>query len=131
MLGLGLLLALGSCLPVEGDRILIRDLAAAVPALASIDPDESLGFAPAPGVQRRFSAGEVTRLVARKGVTSEMEPVCFERPLTPLTREQVMSAIQAALPDGAQFELVAFSAAQIPKGPIEFPASGLARPRPG
>ena len=66
----------------------MRDLAAGVPAFASSDPTESIGFAPAPGAQRRFSAGELRRLAARKGVDTAIEPVCFERRLSELTSEQ-------------------------------------------
>ena len=54
---MALLLAAAACLPVEGNRILMRDLSAAVAAFAGLDPEEPLGFTPAPGAQRRFSAG--------------------------------------------------------------------------
>src|SRR5262249_22462280 len=56
--------------------------------------------------------------------------VCVERPITPLTKEQVSNAIRAALPEGAQFELLDFSAVEIPKGELEFLQNGLTRPRP-
>ena len=46
---MALLLTLGACLPVEGDRILARDLAAAIPAFLGLNPEEILGFTPAPG----------------------------------------------------------------------------------
>src|SRR4051812_36225942 len=113
------------CLPVEGDRILMRDLAAGVPAFASSDPTESIGFAPAPGAQRRFSAGELRRLAARIGVDAAIEPVCFERRLSELTREQALAAIRDSLPAGAEFELIEFSNSRIPKGAIEFPSAGV------
>ena len=52
---LTLLLAISiGCLPVEGDRILLRDLAAALPAFAESDPNESIGFAPARGRSGAF-----------------------------------------------------------------------------
>src|SRR5262249_8929405 len=119
---LGLLLALSSCISIEGDRILVRDLVSAVPALASANPEEIVGLTPAPGVHRRLNTIQ--------GVTTEIEPICVERPTTPLTKEQVSAAIEAALPEGAQFELLDFSAVEIPKGQLEFPAIGLTRPRP-
>src|SRR6266481_4496439 len=122
---MALLLAAVACLPVEGDRILMRDLAATATAFARQDPGEALGFTPAPGSQRRFSAGELDRLAARKGITAEMEPVCFERKLEALTQEQILGALREALPEEAQVELIDFSHARVPKGPLEFARSGL------
>ena len=120
-----LLLAVAACLPVEGDRILIGDLAAAIPVFARGDPAESVGFSPAPGAQRRFSAGELRRLAARMGLTGEMGPVCFERKLETLTREAVMAALRESLPEDAGLELIEFSHGQVPKGRLEFPRRGL------
>src|SRR5437762_13675240 len=101
---MALLLAAAACLPVEGDRILMRDLSAAVAAVAGLDPEEPLGFTPAPGAQRRFSAGELQRLAARKGIAAEIEPVCFERKRDPLTRERILAALREGLPEKAQIE---------------------------
>src|SRR5882724_9046151 len=122
---MALLLAAVACLPVEGDRILMRDLAAAATAFARQDPGEALGFTPAPGSQRRFSTGELDRLAARKGMTAEIEPVCFERKLEALTQDQVLAALREALPEKAQLELIEFSHLRVPKGRIEFARSGL------
>jgi flagella basal body P-ring formation protein FlgA len=122
-----LLLAIGVCLPVEGDRIVIADLVAAIPEFAQSDAKESIGFAPAPGSQRRYSVGELSRLAARKGVTAAIEPVCFERKLEALTKERVMTALRESLPAGAEFELIEFGPGQVTNGNLEFPRSGLAR----
>src|ERR1043166_9439069 len=122
---LALILAIGGCVPVEGDRILLRDLAAAVPAFQGMDADESIGFAPAPGAQRRFSLGELQRLAARKGVTAEFQPVLFHRPMGTLRESQVLAALRASVPEGAQLELIEFSHTQVPKGPLEFAQSSL------
>lgn len=125
-----LLLAVAACLPVDGDRILIGDLARAIPAFAESDATESIGYSPAPGAQRRFSAGELSRLAARKGVTATVEPVCFERKSEGLTRERVLAALRESLPEGAELELLEFSQTRVPSGSIEFPLSGLtASPR--
>ena len=122
-----LVLAVRACFPVSGERILMRDLTAALPAFAAANAEQVLGFAPGPGVQRRFSAGEVNRLAAGNGVSlsGDASGVCFERKLTPLTREQVMSALRASLPAGAELELLEFSHVQIPEGTLEFPRGGL------
>src|SRR2546423_14368665 len=101
---MALLLAAAACLPVEGDRILMKDLSAAVVAFAGMDPEEALGFTPAPGAQRRFSAGELQRLAERKGITAEIEPVRFERKREILTREQILGALREGLPEKAQIE---------------------------
>jgi flagella basal body P-ring formation protein FlgA len=125
-----LLLAIGACLPVEGDHILLSDLAAAIPVFAAFDGAESIGFAPAPGARRRFSALELNRLAAGKGVSAAIEPVCFERKLETLTRERVLAALRESLPDAAGLELLDFSRAQVPQGPLEFPRIGLTPARP-
>lgn len=120
-----LFLATSVCFPVSGERILMRDLAAALPAFVAADAEQVLGFAPGPGVQRRFSAREVSRIALRNAIEIDASAVCFERKLTPLTREQVMSTLRASLPGGAELELLEFSHVQIPEGPLEFPRGGL------
>ena|SRR5579859_1724579 len=118
-------LALSVCFPVTGERILMRDLAGAVPAFAAADAEQIIGFAPAPGAQRRFSAGELSRLAAGSGLAIQTAGVCFERKLTPLTKEQVLSALRASIPAGAELELLEFSHLRIPDGTLEFSRSGL------
>jgi flagella basal body P-ring formation protein FlgA len=118
-------LAISACFPVTGDRILMRDLSAAVPAFAGADAEQIIGFAPAPGAQRSFSAGELSRLAASNGVVIEAAGVCFERKLTPLTKEQVLAGLRASLPAGAELELLEFSHVRIPDGTVEFSRSGL------
>jgi flagella basal body P-ring formation protein FlgA len=127
---LALLFAISACLPVEGDRILMGDLAVAIPAFLTLDAEETIGFTPAPGSQRRFSPGELDRLAARKGITVATQPVCFERTLETLTKEQVITALHESLPEGAQMELLDFSRTRIPKGTLEFLRAGLAAAPP-
>jgi flagella basal body P-ring formation protein FlgA len=123
-------LALGACFPIEGDRILMRDLAGALPVFAEAGAEQSIGFAPAPGAQRRFSAGELNRLAIRNGIgSSELPSVCFERKLAPLTEEQVLAALRASLPPGAVLELLDFGRVRIPDAKLEFPRGGLAPAR--
>jgi flagella basal body P-ring formation protein FlgA len=122
------LLALTACFPVEGDRIVMGDLARVIPAFSQSDPNESIGFAPAPGAQRRFSARELSRLAAGKGVTVTSEPVCFERKLQEITLDSFLIALRESLPREAELELIDFSRARVPNGVLEFPRSGLTRP---
>src|SRR5258706_14450284 len=128
---MALLLAVRACLPVDGDRITMGDLAAAIPAFLGIDGQEPIGFAPAPGAQRRFLPGELERLAARKGIAIEAGPVCFEREMETLTKDRVIAALREALPEGSQMELIDFSQGRIPKGLLEFPRGGLTPPRTG
>src|SRR5208282_472496 len=80
ILALGLWTAM-SCLPLEGDRILARDLAAATPAFALWPPETELGYAPAPGLRRVLRAAELRRLASRQGLDGgAMADVCVERP---------------------------------------------------
>ncbi len=125
-----LLLAIGVCLPVQGDRILMRDLASALPAFAGRDDQEPIGLAPAAGAVRRFSAGELIRLAARKGIGAAVEPVCFERKRQPLTKDQVLASLRRSLPQDATLELLGFSDSPVPEGVIDFPRNGLSAPNP-
>jgi hypothetical protein len=118
-------LAIGVCLPVDGDRILMRDLAAAIPAFTGADGEQSIGFTPAPGTERRFSAGELIRLAERYGVAAEPTPVCFARKLEAPTKDRLLAALRQALPPEAQVEVVDFSRFSIPQGQIEFSREGL------
>ncbi len=118
-------LAVGACLPADGDRILMRDLAVAIPAFSAADGEQSIGFTPAPGAERRFSAGDLIRLAAHYGVTVEPTPVCFARKLEVLTEDRLLTALREALPPEAQIEMVNFSRVSIPQGQIEFSREGL------
>ncbi|HTM49383.1 MAG TPA: flagellar basal body P-ring formation chaperone FlgA [Bryobacteraceae bacterium] len=122
---LALLIAAGACLPLSGDRILMGDLAAAIPSFKTLDAREAIGYTPAPGAIRRFSAGELDRLAERHGIALRADPVCFEREMETLTEERIVTALRAVLPQGAQLELLDFSRESVPKGILEFSPSGL------
>jgi flagella basal body P-ring formation protein FlgA len=122
---LALLIAAGACVPLSGDRILMGDLAAAVPAFKTLDAQEAIGYTPAPGAIRRFPAGELDRLAERHGIASRSDPVCFEREMETLTSERITGALRAVLPEGAQLELLDFSRGSVPKGTLEFLPAGL------
>src|SRR5579862_7659270 len=95
-------LSIGACLPVDSDHILMRDLAAAIPAFSGIDGEQRVGFTPGPGSERRFSAGELVRLAARYGISIEAAPVCFARQLEALTTDRLLEVLRDALPPDAQ-----------------------------
>jgi flagella basal body P-ring formation protein FlgA len=124
----GLGTSFAGCFPVAGDRILARDLALAVPAFAKLPPNLELGFAPASGARRTYSAAEVARLAHRYGLDAEPgAEACFARPVETLTRERVAAALQAALP-AARIDVVEWSPQPVPPGELRFPPSGLAVP---
>jgi flagella basal body P-ring formation protein FlgA len=124
--------AAGSCFPVDGDRIAVRDLAVADAAFLAVDASESVGYAPAPGARRIFHAAELVRLAKRYGVTpGAPREVCFERQTAPLEREAVERALTAAVDDpAAQVEILEWSRYPAPGGKIGFPPGGFSAQSP-
>ena len=115
------------CLPVEGDRIFARDVAAAIPEFAKIPAGEVIGLAPLPAVRRVMSGGELAR-VARKFGLEIVAPVdvCFESPTEVLTSGKVLEQIKSTVAkDGVEVELIEFSRYAVPVGVLSFPRSGL------
>jgi flagella basal body P-ring formation protein FlgA len=129
---LGLLLALPGlmasgppCRIVEGDRILMSDLAGALPQFASADPDLPVSFSPKSGVTRVFTPAELLRLARAHGIPVEASPsVCFVRPVRILDAQQIREAMSSVLPE-ASIEVIDFCKAPVPPGDLEFPKSGL------
>jgi len=122
-----------ACVQVSGESILVRDLAGALPALAALPPEETLGYAPAPGVRRLVTRAELARLAGRHGVRLEAGPgLCVERAAQRLTRERVEAAVRAALTQPGQPEprmrLIEFSGHPVPEGELQFSRSGLPTP---
>lgn len=120
----------GACIPVEGERIRIGDLASAVPAFAGADPQRPVGFAPAPGVQRVMTTGEIARLASDIGLRAvDAAPVCFERKKRPLSEDEIIAAIRGALPGpGIAVHVVERPPMELPPGALEFEPAGLLRP---
>ena len=126
------------CLPVQDDRIYARDVAAAVPAFASIAADFALGYAPAPGVRRVFKGAALEKLARNQGVTQEvaaeaMPDVCFERAMATLKAGAILEAMRGAWrgPNGStdmRMELRSFSPQIAPQGEVVFPRTGLQLP---
>jgi len=126
------------CLPVKDDRIYARDVAAAVPAFASIAADFALGYAPAPGVRRVFKGAALEKLARNQGATQEitaeaMPDVCFERAMATLNAGDILAAMRGAWPgpNGSmdmRVELRSFSPQIAPHGEVVFPRTGLQLP---
>ena len=54
-----------ACVPVQGERITAGDVAASLPAFATLPPETVLGWAPAVGVERVVEAPEIERWARR------------------------------------------------------------------
>jgi len=116
-----------NCRTVEGERIVARDLAAAVPEFSSVEPETPIAYSPAPGSTRAIRYPELQRLAARFHVAlATTSDVCFQLATETLTEERVVEAMRA-LPEfaGARIELLDFSRYPAPRGRIEFPRQGL------
>ena len=119
-----------SCHPVEGDRILTRDLAAVLPEFQSAPADALIGQSPLPGARRTFHAPELHALAHRFGVTLSFDQdICFEWPSAPLDRARAIAAMRESLQiDDATIEIKDAGSDRVPAGRIEFPLSGLGTP---
>jgi flagella basal body P-ring formation protein FlgA len=114
------------CLPVAGDRILGADLAAADTKFASLPSTLQLGYAPAPGASRVFTAIELQRIGHANGLqAADFTDVCFEIPLHVPADAEFIEAMRPALPADATLHLVDMARAAIPSGKLRFPLSGL------
>src|SRR5947209_1590840 len=122
-----------ACVTVTGPQILTRDLARVNPIFESLQPDQAILFAPAPGTQRTVSTRELDRIAKRLGIadldTGSLASVCFERSVELLAPSKIRSAMAATLgiPE-EQIEIVDFSRFRVPEGAVEFPRAGLEPP---
>jgi hypothetical protein len=133
----------GNCQVVAGSRILGRDLAAAVPELAGLDPEAAIAPAPLAGVERVLHTEEVARIALEYALPPPGRTIeaCFVRKTSILTPEQLNITVQLALrPDRAErtpvpfhvppqvpprVELLDFSRYPVPDGTLEFPRGAL------
>ena len=121
-----------ACVTVDGDNILIRDLAVAAPEFASAEPGQVVGFAPQPGSIRVLRPQELARLAARSGISGRaFQPVCFERLTVPLTAERLLPALKKALNlPTAEISILDFSRYRLAPGELDFSLRGLSPPPP-
>jgi flagella basal body P-ring formation protein FlgA len=117
-----------ACQIVDGDRILGKDLGAANPAFASLDPALDLGATPMAGVRRMFHASLLARLARENSIAlaAPIAEVCFERATEPLTAAKLLPALERAVGlAGAKVEILDYSRYGVPRGDLEFTRSGL------
>lgn len=119
-------LAPADCIPVTANRILGRDLAAADPLFRGLPSTLTVGFAPAPGAKRIFTAGELERIARANGITVPAPAeICFEFRMRQVAPEEAAAAMRHSLPQDANLTIVELPKGQIPAGEIEFPIEGL------
>jgi flagellar basal body P-ring formation protein FlgA len=116
-----------ACQPVGGGRILVSDLAAAVPAFAAAPGDAAIGYAPLPGVPRTLPVTELARLARQYGVSAAgFTPVCFVRRTAPLAAEKIVAAMRVSLANpAANIEVLETGRYPVPEGELVFPREGL------
>lgn len=118
-----------ACSAIEADQITGKDLAAASPIFAAIDPGVIVSPAPVPGAQRFLHPAELLGLAKRNGiaVSGPIAEACFERATELLSAEKLLPVLQAALGiDQAAIEILDFSRIAVPHGSLEFARAGLA-----
>jgi flagella basal body P-ring formation protein FlgA len=117
-----------ACQPIDGDRILGKDIAAASSLFAALDPKLEIGAAPLAGISRVMRSEELVRLAHQFGILLDAPAtaICFERATRPLTAETLLPILQKALAiDNAKIEILDFSRFGVPRGTFDFPKSGL------
>lgn len=121
-----------ACVQVPGDRIRAVDLARAIPAFASVDPQQVIGFTPLPGLERVFTVPEIGLLSRRLGVSvpeSDGSTVCFARETQVLTTSAILDAVVVALGrSDVRGEVVDFLRTKLPNGTLVFSVNAAARP---
>ncbi len=117
-----------ACLPVTGENVTASDLAAAVPALVTLEPGTILFPAPVPGVRRVLTASDLRRLSARfpeASAVTEPATICLERETHTLNESELLQALKEALPLETEIELVESSRYGVPRGRLSFDRRGI------
>jgi flagella basal body P-ring formation protein FlgA len=124
-------LASAGCLPVSGGRILGRDLALADARFAALPATLTVGFPPAPGAQRIYTAADLQRLARANGIQAAgFSNVCFELPMRRFAEADAVAAMRQTLPAEAELKIVELAAVDVPAGTVEFPIEGIEPPTP-
>lgn len=117
-----------SCRVVTDDIIRMRDLAAAEPAFAAVDPDLQVGYSPLPGAIHIFTPAQISRLAKTYSLGEDQyRSVCFQRAMRELDQNELLEIMDRALGIAeARIDLLDFSRCPVPIGDLVFPRSGLA-----
>jgi flagella basal body P-ring formation protein FlgA len=124
-------LASAGCLPISGGRILGRDLALADARFATLLATLTVGFPPAPGAQRIYTAAELQHLARANGIQAAgFSDICFELPMQRFAEADAVAAMRRTLPAEAELKVVELAGVDVPAGTVEFPVEGLEPPTP-
>ncbi len=121
-----------ACTAVEGERIIARDLAAAIPSFLAIKPETDFGPSPSPGVRRVLSRAQLARLAAAEGIPSEglPESLCLERPQAILDPAVILASIEGAAreifpSEEIRVEVLDYIRYPLPPGMLSFRRQGV------
>src|SRR5579863_936675 len=117
--------ATAACIAVPSDKILARDLSAAIPLFQALDPEAIIGFSPFPGTERVLSSRELLLIVRRYGLAfpaGEPAPsVCIQRIVRSLSIEELRAAMLSAIDNSeGRLEILEFSNKPLPPGRLVF-----------
>ena len=125
--------ATAACIAVPSDKILARDLSAAIPLFQALDPEAIIGFSPFPGTERVLSSRELLLTARRYGLAfpaGEPAPsVCVQRIVHSLSIEELRAALLSALDNPeARLEILEFSNKPVPPGRLVFQLATVNKP---
>ncbi len=114
--------AVHSCHAVDGDQILMSDLALVDARFAAAPAGQAAGFAPQPGAKRIFWPGELIRLAVRNGIVTgdPFVQMCFELRTHEISPEDVTAAVRTWAPEPTRIEVLEQSRFPAPVGKLFF-----------
>jgi flagella basal body P-ring formation protein FlgA len=119
-------ISFAGCVPITGNRILGRDLAGVDGRFSALPATLTVGYAPAPGTKRVFTALELQRLAKANGIAAAgYGDICFELPMSHLMEEEATAAMRRSLPVEAVLKIIELESLDIPAGMLEFPIETL------
>lgn len=115
------------CLAIDTETVLARDIAAIVPAFATVPGDSLLGFVATSGAPRIFKGIELERLAKNRGVeVTGLPDLCVARRTFIPQPEQIREAMSAGLGiPSAKIEVLSSSDRAVPSGQLIFPRNGI------
>jgi len=116
------IVAAHSCQAVDGDQILMSDLAKVDARFAAAPGTQVAGFAPQPGATRIFWPGELIHLAERNGIaaTDPFQQICFQVSTHVISQDDVTAAIRVWAPEPARIEVLEQSRFPAPSGRLLF-----------
>jgi flagella basal body P-ring formation protein FlgA len=124
-------LVLAGCLPITGGSIVGRDLAMADARFAALPATMTVGFPPAPGAQRVYSAADLGHIARANGIqAADFGAICFELQMRRFAEADALTAMRSTLPAEAELKIVELAGVDVPAGTVEFPLEGIEPPTP-